>query len=253
MVAARSMSQRACQAGCYAFIRAARGEIKPFGDIALIILDTSAALFVCDDENSSIEMLKHAKTQRKLTDLPGRPCVIALNHPTKNPTSPEQLLPRGGGGYLNEVDGNFTLWAHDDHLSDFHWTGKLRGPDFDAITFRMVTITTLALQDKKGRLMPTVMARVATEEEIADDETRSTFQENRLLKVIGKNPKGSMKSWAAGCGWLLASRDGKPQEPNKALVQRVVGRLTKAGLIKKHGRGYAITRAGKATDADDAA
>src|SRR5262249_25188564 len=93
-------------------------EIEPFGEVALIILDTSAALFVGDDDNNNVQMIRHAKTQRSLTQLMGRPCVIALNHPTKKVTAPDQLLPRGGGGYLNEVDGNFTLWACGDRLSD---------------------------------------------------------------------------------------------------------------------------------------
>ena len=79
-------------------------EAEPFGDISLVILDTSAALFVGDDENSSIEMLKHAKVQRSLTKLPGRLCVIALNHPIKHAAEPEQTpaarrrrLPQRGG------------------------------------------------------------------------------------------------------------------------------------------------------------
>jgi hypothetical protein len=134
------------------------------------------------NENAPIEMLNHARTQRKLTELPGRPCVIALNHPIKNVTSPDQLKPRGGGGYLNETDGNFTLWAHDDKLSDFYYTAKLRGPDFEKITFRMAQITTTKLTDAKGRLMPTVMAQIVTDADIAEVENKSTFQENRLLE-----------------------------------------------------------------------
>jgi hypothetical protein len=112
-----------------------RREIEAFGDVALIIVDTSAAFFMGDAENDSTQMLNHARTQRRLTDLPGRPCVISLNHPIKGAASPEQLKPRGGGAYLNETDGNFTLWAHDDKLSDLSWTGKLRGPDFEKVTF----------------------------------------------------------------------------------------------------------------------
>jgi hypothetical protein len=215
-------------------------EIEPFGEVALIILDTSAALFVGDDENSSVEMLKHAKTQRSLTKLPGRPCVIALNHPTKKVSGPEQLLPRGGGGYLNEVDGNFTLWGHDDHLSDFSWTGKLRGPDFERITFHMTTVVTLALKDAKDRVTPTVMARYVTEAEIAENESKAIFQEERLLRAIDA---ASIANLAIACGWTNRGKDGV-ERPYKSLVHRVLASLKGLGMITKQGRGHVLTKAG---------
>jgi AAA domain len=221
-------------------------EIANFGNTSFIILDTSAALFVGDDENSSTEMLKHAKTQRMLTELPGHPCVLALNHPIKNPVSPEQLLPRGGGSYLNEVDGNFTLWARDDRLSDFYWTGKIRGPDFEKITFRMVTIMTEKLKDSKGRLMPTVMARLVTEADVAEAETKSRYQEDRLLNVIAKNPEGSIADWAIGCEWFMKDKKTGADQPYKSLVTRVVARLKEGKMIEKEGRGYVLSKTGKA-------
>jgi hypothetical protein len=220
-------------------------ESEPHGEIALIVLDTSAALFVGDDENNSIEMLKHAKTQRSLTELPGRPTVLALNHPIKRPTGPEQLLPRGGSGYLNEVDGNFTLWAHDDKLSDFHWTGKLRGPDFEKIIFHMTSVTTLKLQDAKGRTISTVMARTVTDADAAESETKAAFQEDRLLKVIAANPKGSLGSWAIACEWTF-DKDGQRQ-PNKSLVVRVLRRLKSSKLVAQEGRAHVLTKAGQKT------
>jgi hypothetical protein len=114
----------------------------------------------------------HGKTQRRLCDLPGRPYVVALNHPTKCVASPELLLPRGGGGYLNETDGNFTAWAHGDRLTTLHWAGKLRGPDFDPIVFRLPIVTTTKLTDAKGRLMPTVMAEAVTDAQVEETEGR---------------------------------------------------------------------------------
>jgi hypothetical protein len=222
-----------------------KSEIAAFGDVALIIIDTSAAVFVGESENDPIEMLKHAKTQRSLTELPGRPCVIALNHPIKRPTAPDQLLPRGGSGYLNEVDGNFILWAHDDRLSDFHWTGKLRGPDFEKITFHMTTVLTPALTDAKGRLIPTVMARFLTEADIAENEDKAKFQEDRLLKVIAANPKGSLADWATACGWVSQGKDGQPGQPYKMLASRVQKRLKAAKWITQQGREWVLTAAGK--------
>ncbi len=223
-------------------------EVEAFGgNIGLAIIDTSAAMFQGDDENSNPQMIGHAKTQRRLCDLPGRPCVLALNHPTKSVASPELLLPRGGGGYLNETDGNFTARAHGDRLTTLHWAGKLRGPDFDPIEFRLPIVTTTKLTDAKGRLMPTVMAEVVTDAQVEETEQRATFQENRLLAAISANPDGSLAEWAHGCGWTLQGKPGEPPVPNKSLVRRVIARLQKNKLVSKDGRGFTLTKAGKKT------
>jgi hypothetical protein len=222
-----------------------RREIEVFGDVALIIVDTSAAFFMGDAENDSTQMLNHARTQRRLTDLPGRPCVISLNHPIKGAASPEQLKPRGGGAYLNETDGNFTLWAHDDKLSDLSWTGKLRGPDFEKVTFRMVTITTTKFVDTKGRMMPTVMASAVSDEDIADAEGKSKLQENLLLKKMCDLPEASLADLAVACGWMLPGKNGEPDKPYKSLVVRVMERLKGDDLVKKKGRHFVVTTEGK--------
>jgi hypothetical protein len=70
-----------------------RAEIKQSGDVVLIIIDTSAAYFEGDDENSNTQHLEHARRLRTLTSMPGRPCVIAACHPVKN-AADDNLIPR---------------------------------------------------------------------------------------------------------------------------------------------------------------
>jgi AAA domain len=200
-----------------------RREIEEFGDVVLVVLDTSAALFVGDNENDPIQMLKHALTQRALCGLPGNPTVLALNHPIKAACSQEQLLPRGGGGYLNETDGNFTLWAHDDRLTDFYWTGKLRGPDFEKITFRLPTIRTPKLVDSNGRQMPTVMAEVVTTAQAEAVEKASLGQEDRLLQAMLSRLNGSLSEWAVDCGWFLPAKAGETAQPNNPAHHQATG------------------------------
>src|SRR5262249_32228280 len=79
-------------------------------ELALVVVDTSAAYFETDDENNNMQALAHAKRLRELSRLPGGPTVLICCHPTKNA---ESLVPRGGGAFLNEVDGNLTCKRDD--------------------------------------------------------------------------------------------------------------------------------------------
>lgn len=222
-------------------------EVAEFGvNIGLVIVDTSAAMFAGDDDNNNIQMLAHAKLQRRLCDeLPGRPTVLSLVHPPKHVGSPEDLLPRGGGAYLNEIDGNLTAWAHGERMTRLHFTGKFRGPDFEPIEFQLQTVETTALVDARGRLLPTVMAVALDLEALAEQETKTRLRDNRLLLAISEDPDGSIAKWAAACGWMLRAKPGEAPKPNKNLAFRVVQRLMQDGLLKKKGRGYSITAAGE--------
>ena len=82
-------------------------EAGKFGDFKLVVIDTSAAYFKGDDENSNTQLGTHARMLRSFVDLPGGPTILVTCHPTKN-FDPLNLLPRGGGAFLNEVDG--TSW-----------------------------------------------------------------------------------------------------------------------------------------------
>jgi RecA-family ATPase len=50
----------------------------------LVVVDTSPAYFPGHDENSNVEMGEHARTLRRLTELPGGPTVVALCHPLES-------------------------------------------------------------------------------------------------------------------------------------------------------------------------
>jgi hypothetical protein len=219
-------------------------EIRSFGDVDLMIVDTSPRLFTGTDVNDDKQMLDHAVRMRGLTRLPGRPCVVALGHPIKHARAPTDLLPKGGGAYLNECDGNLTLWKHDANFTDLHWTGKFRGPDFAPITFRLGIAYSTTNVDKEGKLLPTVMASYVTEAEVEAVEDGAARQEDQLLAALHHNPRGSLADWATACGWFHAK--GNDRQPNKQLAQRVADRLVKAKLLAKENRDYVLTRTGKA-------
>jgi hypothetical protein len=133
-----------------------RAEVERIGEVTLIIVDTSAAYFEGDEENSNVQLGNHARRLRSLVGLPGAPCVIAACHPPKN-AADDSLIPRGGGAFLAEVDGNLTARSNAGGV-EVHWQGKFRGPDFQPMMFQLKTVTHERLKDSKGRLIPTVVA-----------------------------------------------------------------------------------------------
>src|SRR5262249_29869039 len=134
-----------------------KAEVEKIGSIDCLIVDTSAAYFEGEDENSNTQMGLHARRLRELVKLPGGPCVRVACHPVKTP-GPDNILPRGGGAFLAEVDGNLTL-SKTDTVVTMHHQGKFRGPDFAPIPFMLSSVTTPTLKDSKGRTIPTVVAK----------------------------------------------------------------------------------------------
>ena len=214
------------------------GEAERVGGVDLVVVDTSAAYFLGNDELSNTQMGAHARTLRTLTSLPGHPTVIVLCHPIKHATEPAQLLPRGGGAFVAELDGNLTLWKKDDVLLEL-WHGKMRGPGFEPMTFRLEKITTTTLADSKGRLIPTVRAVSVTQHEEETEAHYARSDEDELL-VAMLEPGRSVAQLAAACRWTLQNGD-----PHKSKAHRVMLRLQKSGLVKNHRDTWQLTEPGK--------
>jgi hypothetical protein len=223
-------------------IVAANEEHGPFD---LITVDTSVAFFTGDDENVNIQMLAHAKMLRGLIKLiSGNPTVLVTSHPVKNFTR-ENMLPRGGGAFLNEMDGNLTCMKIDGTMiSELHWCGKFRGIDFNAIPFRLEVGKTEKLKDSKGRLIWTVIAHQISGGERDAAEDTAEKNKNKLLAVLAKMPGASMADLAQACKWFTA--DGKPY---KSLVQRIMNALKAEKLVKKENGRLVLTKKGR-SDAD---
>jgi DNA polymerase I-like protein with 3'-5' exonuclease and polymerase domains len=211
------------------------------GNLDLLIVDTSAAYFLGDEENSNTEMGEHARKLRRLLDLPGGPCVLVLCHPTKYASEPAQLLPRGGGAFLAEIDGNLTVWKEEDHLAILHHSDKIRGPGFEPITFRLETIRVEQLHDSKGRLIPTVRAvAISDADETAEVETARSDEDALLIARLHGPPDMSMTDLAIALDWISASG-----QKLKSKVQRVLYRLAKEKLVKLERKRWVLSDKGK--------
>jgi hypothetical protein len=213
-------------------------KIKQSGEVALVIVDTSASFFEGDDENTSTQLGAHARLLRSLVKLPGGPCVLVPCHPVKNAT-PDNLIPRGSGAFIAEVDGNLTC-SKDDTAIEVHWQEKFRGPDFAPMAFLLRQVTHEKIKDSKGRLIPTVIASHLSE--IAQEELAKVARDNesQVLTELDRNGKTSIANLAKVLGWLL-----KTGEPHKSKVHRVIMRLRGFKLIEIEHDGITLTEKGK--------
>jgi hypothetical protein len=214
-----------------------RAETDRIDDLVLVIVDTAAAYFPGDETNSNSQQAAYARQLRQLTLLRGKPTVIVNCHPIKN-AAKDNLLPAGGGAFLNEVDGNLTLWADEKQVT-LHWQGKFRGPEFEPLLFELVKTESPRVVDAKGRPMPAVVAVPIADTAFEAGDRKREDEENRVLWILAENPRASFMRIAQKGDFVI---DGREQ---KAKVQRIIGRLAADKLVAKHRGKYRITELGR--------
>lgn len=214
-----------------------RAAVAALPSVVLIVVDTLAAYFDGDDDNSNAQMLDFARVVRALTETASRPAVVMPAHPVKRAPKGD-LTPRGGGAMLNEVDGNFTIWK-DEAVATLHWQGKIRGPDFEPIKVEIATVEHDRVRDRKGRLMPTVIATPVLEMRAEALAREAMSREDTVLMSIADAPGMSARERVAAC-----------RLPSTGALSRTLDKLAAAKLIRKAGRKWALTGIGEETVED---
>jgi hypothetical protein len=196
------------------------------GEFGLVVIDTGPVFYEGDDENNRTQQGNHAKTLRDLiTIVPGKPTVIANCHPVKNATT-DNLVPAGGGNFLNQVDGNLTA-AKDESVTAVHWQGKFRGVDFAPMYFMLKTVTHERLKDSRGRLIPTVVSEWISETGREELEKQQADDHQQVLQIVANHAQITQPEIARMMGWKMANG-----EPNKVKAGRVIKALKKAKLLE---------------------
>ncbi len=221
------------------FAERIEADVGRLGGVVVIFVDTTAAYFPGTDENSNVEMGGYARLLRSLTRMDCRPAVVAASHPTKS-AGGDNLLPRGGGAFLNEVDGNLSLAKKGERTSELHWQGKFRGPDFKPITFDLPEIKVPTLVDSRGREIPTVMAKPVAESEIAARAHASMREDQQMLLAIRQNGNRSLRE----LGEFLQLGEG---EAAKRRAQTITDRLKRSQHIEYDLGTWKLTKKGDAT------
>ena len=196
--------------------------------LVLIVGDTASSFFPGDDENSNVQAGAFGRTLRSFTkECDGHPALVVLSHPVKN-ASHSNLLPRGGGAFLNEMDGNLTLWSESPgEVTELHWQGKIRGPDFSAFGYRLRTVAT-GLIDEKGRPEMTIVAEPMSDEAVADHTKQNLASEDVVLRLLREQSDWSFAQIAKDRGWV-----GDDDIPEKWRVQKIIRRLANAKLVQQ--------------------
>jgi hypothetical protein len=181
-------------------------NVKP----ALVIVDTAAAYFDGKEGNSNEEQGDYARSLRALTTLPGEPCILVLAHPTKGAKDINEMVPRGGSAFLNEMDGNIGVARGEGGLIGAQAIGKFRGPEFTPLHFALHGIRDVpALYDaKKGKFRPTVVAQPVSEAGAAAVGMESETDDIRLLRDIDAHPRDAHRDRAPrlGCSHTTIGR-----------------------------------------------
>ena len=150
-------------------------------------------------------------------------------------------MPRGGGAYLAEVDGNLTC-ALQGGIAELHWQGKFRGPDFAPLKFELRSVTHEQLKTSEGDPITTVVARALSDEAEAEIRKAALANEDALLQALANDSNTSVAQLATTLGWLSPRGD-----PRKSTVHRCLKSLRASGLIEQgRGAGYVVTKKGRA-------
>lgn len=207
--------------------------------LALVIVDTAAAYNFSEDENSNTQAGAYARQLRSLTQLPGGPTVLVLCHPTKR-AGDDDLIPRGGGAFLAEVDGNIAVQRRDSLLA-LSAQGKFRGPEFPAMHFELETVRDHPkLKDTKGRPIPTVIARPVGGDKATFMEKGADQDNERVLRAVSDRQGSSPTDLAKVLGWTY----GANAAPNQTKVARVLKRLLKEKLVVERLGAWRTTQIG---------
>lgn len=208
--------------------------------LVAVFVDTSAAYNGAEDENDNVAMRRHASTLRELTTLPGNPAVFVLCHPVKSAIR-DNLLPRGGGAFLAEIDSNLTLYKDEAGVVTLSHAGKIRGPSFDPVRFELVSVELAGHKDCRGKAIYSTAVRHLPDDRAEQIEAKALDDENRLLIAMQRKPAGSVADLAVAAGMTLGSG-----APNKSKVSRLLRALADQGLVIKSRTGVStLTAKGK--------
>ena len=202
------------------------------GGVDLVVVDTAAAFFDGEEENSNTELGEYARRlRRRLCTLPGKPCVVVCSHPTKNARTHDELVPRGGGAFVAEVDGNLTLMKRDVGASEMFWSKKFRGRIDNPVQITLTPVEAQKTVDAKGRPLRSVLAGVTAGPSDIEEANERKLRD-RIVVLMADGLGRSVTDIAIGTHEMMAGQAGGGNNAGWKRVSRELKRIAEFGAIE---------------------
>jgi len=210
-----------------------RSKMEAMPDLKLVIVDSLQAFFEGDNDNDNSQMVEMAHKLRNLCATTRRPSILIIAHPAGKTPSKDNLVPRGGGAFLNEIDGNLTVWSQDASQQTLHHSQKFRGAGFDPMEWVMQVHEFSHLHDINGVPLKLPVSRPEmTTERRAREMTTDTILRQYLDTVEAGKP--------------LSVREGAERfRVSRWKMEQIVKTAKDEKLIRRHAKTYVLTDGGK--------
>jgi hypothetical protein len=197
--------------------------------VILIIIDTTVAYFPGDNENDNSQSRDHAKRMRDLIGAAGNPAIVTLSH---TPKSAEAALePRGGSGFIGEIDGNLTASLTGEIVE--LWHTKLRERGFDPVKWLLKSVPVPGLFDADNRQVETVVAVAISEEDAEKQSFNDSCDADDMIKAMYNNQQGSIAIWVASLGWFYSNGMPDKSRGNRAMKLLSQEKYVEQGMNKR--------------------
>lgn len=210
-----------------------RAKMEAMPDLKLVIVDSLQAFFEGDNDNDNTQMVEMAHKLRALCKTSQRPALLIIAHPAGKVPSKDNLVPRGGGAFLNEIDGNLTVWSQDASQQTLHHSQKFRGAGFDPMEWVMQIHEFAHLTDIHGTPLKLPVSRPETTIERANREVQT---DDFLRQYLDLMSQGTVLSIREGAARFNVSRYRMEQIHKTAKDEK---------LIKRHAKTYKLTDGGR--------
>lgn len=210
-----------------------KAKVDNLPDLKLVIVDSLQAFFEGDNDNDNSQMVAMAHKLRDLCDVPSRPAILIIAHPAGKTPSKDNLVPRGGSAFLNEIDGNLTVWSQDASQQTLHHSQKFRGAGFDPMEWVMQIHEFPHLTDIHGTPLKLPVSRP----ELSTESTTREQNNDRILEAF---------LYTVEAGQPLSVRElATNQGISKYRADQIIRTAKDEKLIRRHAKTYIITDGGR--------
>lgn len=210
-----------------------RSKMESMPDLKLVVVDSLQAFFEGDNDNDNTQMVEMAHKLCNMCQTSNRPAILIIAHPAGKVPSKDNLVPRGGGAFLNEIDGNLTVWSQDASQQTLHHSQKFRGAGFDPMEWVMQIHEFSHLTDIHGTPLKLPVSRPETLIERSNREVKSDTILRQYLETVGRGKPLSVREAA---GQFAVSR---------YRMEQVIKTAKDEKLIKRHAKTWVLTDGGK--------